>query len=319
MAISTRWSTTTPTSPARAARRSAHGGLPRRARGHGGAAASVWPSSWRRRCANANRDASCSSPRPHRCAALPTTRPMPARAAANGLVSSLAKELGRDGITVNAVGSNYVENPDYFPPALARQHGSDGQDDGADSARQARQARRAGRDDLFPLLGGRASSPVISCLTPADGRDDSERLSMRADNSSCHYDRTSKGRARRTEARPPGRNDETRRQAGAPPLGRTGPRVAHGTTDRPSPADLVPRPARGPLPVLLSAAGRAGRSGDDHRRPRRQGRDHRGHPPRARTRPADPRPVHRIHPARAARRSRPLDHLQQDGDRGAGA
>ena len=38
--------------------------------------------------------------------------------AANGLVSSLAKELGRDGITVNAVGSNYVENPDYFPPAL---------------------------------------------------------------------------------------------------------------------------------------------------------------------------------------------------------
>lgn len=41
-----------------------------------------------------------------------------ARAAANGLVSSLAKELGRDGITVNAVGSNYVENPDYFPPAL---------------------------------------------------------------------------------------------------------------------------------------------------------------------------------------------------------
>ncbi len=36
----------------------------------------------------------------------------------NGLVSSLAKELGRDGITVNAVGSNYVENPDYFPPAL---------------------------------------------------------------------------------------------------------------------------------------------------------------------------------------------------------
>jgi len=41
-----------------------------------------------------------------------------ARAAANGLVSSLAKELGRDGITVNAIGSNYVENPDYFPPAL---------------------------------------------------------------------------------------------------------------------------------------------------------------------------------------------------------
>lgn len=41
-----------------------------------------------------------------------------ARAAANGLVASLAKELGRDGITVNAVGSNYVENPEYFPPSL---------------------------------------------------------------------------------------------------------------------------------------------------------------------------------------------------------
>lgn len=45
-----------------------------------------------------------------------------ARAAANGLVSSLAKELGRDGITVNAVGSNYVENPDYFPPQLLANH-----------------------------------------------------------------------------------------------------------------------------------------------------------------------------------------------------
>ncbi|MGE0660522.1 MAG: SDR family oxidoreductase [Reyranellaceae bacterium] len=41
-----------------------------------------------------------------------------ARAACNGLVSSWAKELGRKGITVNAVGSNYVENPDYFPPEL---------------------------------------------------------------------------------------------------------------------------------------------------------------------------------------------------------
>ena len=41
-----------------------------------------------------------------------------ARAAANGLISSWAKELGRDGVTVNAVASNYVENPDYFPPAL---------------------------------------------------------------------------------------------------------------------------------------------------------------------------------------------------------
>jgi len=41
-----------------------------------------------------------------------------ARAACNGLVMSLAKELGKSAITVNAVASNYVENPDYFPPAL---------------------------------------------------------------------------------------------------------------------------------------------------------------------------------------------------------
>src|SRR5262245_25788781 len=40
-----------------------------------------------------------------------------ARAAATRRVSSLANEFGRDGITVNAVASNYLENPDYFPPA----------------------------------------------------------------------------------------------------------------------------------------------------------------------------------------------------------
>ncbi|MBI1181104.1 MAG: SDR family oxidoreductase [Alphaproteobacteria bacterium] len=41
-----------------------------------------------------------------------------ARAGANGLVKSLAKELGRHNIQVNAIASNYVENPDYFPPEL---------------------------------------------------------------------------------------------------------------------------------------------------------------------------------------------------------
>ena len=40
------------------------------------------------------------------------------RSAVIGLVNSLARECGRDAITVNAVGSNYVENPDYFPPSL---------------------------------------------------------------------------------------------------------------------------------------------------------------------------------------------------------
>ncbi len=75
-----------------------------------------------------------------------------ARAAANGLVSSLAKELGRDGITVNAVGSNYVENPDYFPPALLANQRCDGQDDGADSAGTAGQVRRTRRDGVLSLL-----------------------------------------------------------------------------------------------------------------------------------------------------------------------
>jgi NAD(P)-dependent dehydrogenase (short-subunit alcohol dehydrogenase family) len=41
-----------------------------------------------------------------------------ARAAANGLVMSLAKELGRYSIQVNAVAPNYVESPTYFPPEL---------------------------------------------------------------------------------------------------------------------------------------------------------------------------------------------------------
>ncbi len=41
-----------------------------------------------------------------------------ARAGANGLAISLAKELARFNIQVNAIAPNYVENPDYFPPEL---------------------------------------------------------------------------------------------------------------------------------------------------------------------------------------------------------
>lgn len=41
-----------------------------------------------------------------------------ARAATNGLAKTLALELGRDNIQVNAIAANYVENPDYFPPEL---------------------------------------------------------------------------------------------------------------------------------------------------------------------------------------------------------
>ncbi len=41
-----------------------------------------------------------------------------ARGAANSLMLSLAKELARDNIQVNAVAPNFIESPDYFPPEL---------------------------------------------------------------------------------------------------------------------------------------------------------------------------------------------------------
>ena len=41
-----------------------------------------------------------------------------ARGATNALTLSLAQELGRDNIQVNAIAPNYVESPTYFPPAL---------------------------------------------------------------------------------------------------------------------------------------------------------------------------------------------------------
>ncbi len=41
-----------------------------------------------------------------------------ARAGANGLAVSMAKEVAKDGIRVNAVAPNYIESPTYFPPAL---------------------------------------------------------------------------------------------------------------------------------------------------------------------------------------------------------
>ena len=44
-----------------------------------------------------------------------------ARGAANALAVSLAKELGRHNIQVNAVAPNYVESPTYFPPELLAQ------------------------------------------------------------------------------------------------------------------------------------------------------------------------------------------------------
>ncbi len=41
-----------------------------------------------------------------------------ARGAANALALSLARELARDNIQVNAIAPNYVESPTYFPPEL---------------------------------------------------------------------------------------------------------------------------------------------------------------------------------------------------------
>jgi NAD(P)-dependent dehydrogenase (short-subunit alcohol dehydrogenase family) len=41
-----------------------------------------------------------------------------ARGAANALVPSLARELAPWSISVNAIGPNYIKNPDYFPPEL---------------------------------------------------------------------------------------------------------------------------------------------------------------------------------------------------------
>ncbi len=41
-----------------------------------------------------------------------------ARGAANALVPSLARELARWNISVNAIAPNYIKNPDYFPPEL---------------------------------------------------------------------------------------------------------------------------------------------------------------------------------------------------------
>jgi NAD(P)-dependent dehydrogenase (short-subunit alcohol dehydrogenase family) len=41
-----------------------------------------------------------------------------ARAGANGLTKAVGQEVARDGVQVNAIAQNYVENPNYFPPAL---------------------------------------------------------------------------------------------------------------------------------------------------------------------------------------------------------
>jgi NAD(P)-dependent dehydrogenase (short-subunit alcohol dehydrogenase family) len=41
-----------------------------------------------------------------------------ARAGVNGLTRAVGREVAGEGIQVNAIAQNYVENPTYFPPAL---------------------------------------------------------------------------------------------------------------------------------------------------------------------------------------------------------
>ena len=41
-----------------------------------------------------------------------------ARAGVNGLTRAVGREVAKDGVQVNAVAQNYVENPTYFPPDL---------------------------------------------------------------------------------------------------------------------------------------------------------------------------------------------------------
>ncbi len=41
-----------------------------------------------------------------------------ARAAVNGLTKAVGREVAAEGIQVNAIAQNYVENPTYFPPSL---------------------------------------------------------------------------------------------------------------------------------------------------------------------------------------------------------
>ncbi len=41
-----------------------------------------------------------------------------ARAGVNGLTKAAGREVAREGIQVNAIAQNYVENPTYFPPSL---------------------------------------------------------------------------------------------------------------------------------------------------------------------------------------------------------
>ena len=77
-----------------------------------------------------------------------------ARAGVNGLTKAVGREVARDGIQVNAIAQNYVENPTYFPPELV-----------ADAAALARMVRNipAGR-----LARGEESARLAVYLASED-------------------------------------------------------------------------------------------------------------------------------------------------------
>ena len=107
-----------------------------------------------------------------------------ARAGVNGLTKAVGREVAKDGIQVNAIAQNYVENPTYFPPALtarsrqARAHG-EAHSRRAPGARRGigpprRLPRLRGRGLLHRSghpLRGRLGHPVTACAgLPEDGR-----------------------------------------------------------------------------------------------------------------------------------------------------
>ena len=85
-----------------------------------------------------------------------------ARAGVNGLTRAVGREVARDGVQVNAIAQNYVENPTYFPPALL-----------ADEEAVARMVRNvpAGRLARGESLDGQADAEAKTWKSATSTRD----------------------------------------------------------------------------------------------------------------------------------------------------